>query len=518
MTWYAGALGKGQQDGTSRTESSFRTGPMPEFFSDAASPEASVADLPAEIARLQRLLEERDAENERLRSEAAALGERIADIERRVGQNSRNSGRPPSSDGLAKPPPKPAFPKPGNRKPCGQPGHRGRTLKPSDKPDRVFTHVPDVCGSCGGDLSGAEPKLRSSRQVHDLPDFKPLEVSGHQVFGRECPCCGETAAGEYPEEVKAPAQYGPRVEALVLYLPAVRPVPLQRLRWVLFHLFGVKIPHGTVHDMIRRGAGRFEELQCQLRAEAAGAPARHFDGMRVNGSLSWFHVACTEFLCRYRLGESRGDVMTESEGTAVHDCFAPCFRLENTDHALCLAHILRGPGSAVESAAEVWAGEMKGCLAGAIKAARKAAESGGAVPGGEIAAMEECYDALVGEGTRYHEELPPLASKNRGRVKRRPGHNLALRLRKRRSEVLKFLRDPAVPPTNNLAERAVRPLRVKQKISGSFRTESGASGFAVLRSVVETAKLQGWAPLSTLRAGPEELIAKLRTGSPAPET
>ncbi len=288
---------------------------MPEFVSDAASPEASAADPLAVTAGL----EGRDALIARLRSEAAALGERIADPGRRVGQNSRNSGRPPSSDGLAKPPPEPAFPEPGNRKPGGQPGHRGRTLKPSDRPGTVLTHVPDVCGSCGADLSGAEPKLRSSRQVHGLPEIQPIEVTEHQVFGRECPCSGETAAGGYPEDAKAPARYGPRVKALALHLPAVRPVPLQRLRQLLFHLFGMKIPHGAVCDMIRRGAGRFEELQCQLRAEAAGAPARRFDGtgMRVNGSLSWFHVACTEFLCCCWLGESRGDVMAEAEGTAV---------------------------------------------------------------------------------------------------------------------------------------------------------------------------------------------------------
>ena len=137
---------------------------------------------------------------------------------------------------------------------------------------------------------------------------------------------------------------------------------------------------------------------------------------------------------------------------------------------------------------------------------------------GRIAELEDHYDLLVGDGIRHHEALPALRSKRKGRPKRRPVHNLAIRLHDHRAETLRFLRNPAVPPTNNMAEQDLRPLKVKQKISGSFRTEAGAKAFAVLRSLVETARKQGWDIIPALRTDPELLAVMLRTEAPIPET
>ena len=237
--------------------------------------------------------------------------------------------------------------------------------------------------------------------------------------------------------------------------------------------------------------------------------------MRVAGRLRWFHVACTGLVCQFRLGESRGDIMAEATGVAVHDHWKPYWRMTAAEHGLCNAHILRELQALVDNDDEVWAEQLSrsSYLLEAISAARRGRPSGG-----RVAELEDHYDLLVGDGIRHHEALPALRSKRKGRPKRRPGHNLAIRLRDHKAETLRFLRNPAVPPTNNMVEQDLRFLKVKQKISGSFRTEAGAMAFAVVRSLVETARKQGWDIITTLRMDPELLIAMLRTEGPLPET
>ena len=430
----------------------------------------------AETARLQALLAERDSAIEGLRDEVRRLAERIAELERMLSRNSRNSGKPPSSDGLSKP--KSAPKGKGGRRPGGQPGHPGSTLKPSEDPDRIVEHMPEVCGGCGA---------------------------------------GTVA--DFPRGVDGPVQYGPRIVSLILYFSTVQLMPLKRLRTLLADVFGVSMSQGTIHAAIRRAAGGCAGFWRQVREMAAKAPVKHFDetGMRVAGSLRWVHVACTALLCHFRLGDSRGDVMAEAAGIAVHDHWKPCFRIEGVEHGACLAHLMRELAGLVESDDEIRAENMRDHLRSTLAIARDARRRR-APPADElVAAAERHCDLLVGDGIAHREALPPLSSKRKGRPKRRPGHNLAIRLRDFKAGTLRFLRDPSVPATNNLAERDIRPLKVKQKISGSFRTEAGAREFAILRSTVETARKQGWNLLSALQADPDMLAAALRADGPAPE-
>jgi transposase len=131
-----------------------------------------------------------------------------------------------------------------------------------------------------------------------------------------------------------------------------------------------------------------------------------------------------------------------------------------------------------------------------------------------IALIERCYDAIVRQGFAFHEALPALADerKRRGRKPRRVGHNLLLRLEGRKEDVLRFLSDPAVPFTNTQAERDARMMKLRQKISGGFRSAAGAAEFAIIRSVLSTARKHGWNMLRTLTADPSRLIAELRVG------
>ena len=298
----------------------------------AAALAAENAEPKTEMAELNARLAERDRTMAELKAEVASLKEQPAELLGRLGRNSRNSGKPPSSDGLSKPKVQ------SSRKPGG---HRGTTLERSETPDRVIDHVPDACAGF----------------------------------------------------------------------------------WT------------------------------QLRQLAATAPVKHFDETeaRVAGGLRWVHVACTEFLCHFRLGESRGDVMAEAAGIAVHDHFGPYFNIEGVEHAGCNAHNLRDLQWLVENGGEVWAENLGFHLVSAIAAADKARRRGTWPAEQEIADFEEHYGLLVGDGIDHHESLPPLRSKRKGRPKRRKGHNLAIRLRDFQDETLRFLRNPLVPPANNQA-------------------------------------------------------------------
>jgi transposase len=198
-------------------------------------------------------------------------------------------------------------------------------------------------------------------------------------------------------------------------------------------------------------------------------------------------------------------------GIVVHDHWHPYYTLKNVLHALCNAHHLRELKALVEIEKEDWARRMQRLLRRACHAVNLASVQDVPLKPELIALIERCYDALVADGLAFHAAQPPLTkARPRGRPPRRVGHNLLLRLSTRKPDVLRFLTDPIVPFTNNLAERDGRMMKLRQKISGGFRSEQGAEDFAVIRSLLSTARKQGWGLLQTLAGNPTELIAKLR--------
>ena len=317
------------------------------------SKSSQVAALTAEIASLRAQLLERD-------KQITLLSERIRELERMLGGNSRNSGRPPSSDGLAKPRAKDGR-KRGSRRPGGQPGHQGSTLKRSATPDHVVDHFPERCQGCGLAFDGQGMEFHSARQVHDLPEPRPLEVTEHRAHRCRCRGCGQRTVAAYPDGVCAPVQYGPRIGSLILYLSVAQLLPMKRLRETLLHLHGVSLSQGTVHSVMHRAAAAYAGFRHHLRSTLAAAPVAHFDetGMRVAGRLRWFHVACTGLVCQFRLGEGRGDIMAEATGVAVHDHWKPYWRMTAAEHGLCNAHILRELQALVDNDDEVWAGNFR---------------------------------------------------------------------------------------------------------------------------------------------------------------
>jgi transposase len=245
----------------------------------------------------------------------------------------------------------------------------------------------------------------------------------------------------------------------------------------------------------------------------AKAPVKHMDetGFRVGGKTQWLHVASTFLLTFYRVSSKRGSLMESVSGIVVHDPWKPYYTMSDVLHALCNAHHLRELKALVEIEKENWARQMQRLLRIACHATNVAREADVMLKPGLITMIERRYDAIVAEGLALHEAQPALGKVvKRGRAPRRVGHNLLLRLLTRRQDVLRFLTDPTVPFTNNLAEQDGRMMKVQQKISGGFRSDDGAKNFATIRSVLSTARKQGWSLIETLMSDPFSLIGRLR--------
>lgn len=483
--------------------------PQPDSHAESGPVPDSTARLESLIAALQTQIVEQQ-------TVIAALQARNAELERRLGLNSGNSGKPPSSDGLTKKPARTSsLRERSGKKPGGQEGHPGKTLSRTENPDATIDHFPEVCSGCGGTLNGAAATGHTARQVFDLPEPQPLIVTEHRAHACVCGNCGaETRAG-FPDGVTAPVQYGARLAAVVVYLLHYQLLPEKRLAALMADLFGVHLVTSTIAAMSRNCAARLTGFAASMRDRVAAAPVKHMDetGFRIGGRTQWLHIASTVWLTFYRTSPKRGSLLENVLGIVVHDHWKPYYTLKGVLHALCNAHHLRELQALVEIEKEDWARKMRRLLRRACHASNLAREQGVTLSPRFIALIERCYDAVLTEGFAFHEAQPALIStarKRRGRVPRRTGHNLLLRLRVHRMDVLRFLSDPTVPFTNNLAERDGRMMKLRQKISGGFRSADGAQDFAVIRSLLSTARKQGWDILQALASRPDRLMAELQ--------
>src|SRR6476469_8964241 len=358
-----------------------------------------------------------------------------------------------------------------------------------------------------------------ARQVFDLPEPKPLIVTEHRAHGCRCTACGTQTRAAFPGGVTAPVQYGPRIGAFVLYLLHYQLLPEKRLARLMADLFGVTLVAATIARISRDCATRYAGFVDVVRDLVAAAAVKHLDetGFRIGGKTQWLHIASTLWLTLYRVSSRRGSLMANVSGIVVHDHWKPYYTLEGVRHALCNAHHLRELQALVEIEKEDWAYRMQRLLRRACHATHLARDRDAPLKPALVDLIRRRYDAIVAEGLAFHEAQPSLApattkggKRRRGRPPRRTGHNLLLRLETRKADVLRFLTDPAVPFTNNEAERDGRMMKVRQKISGGFRSEQGARDFAVIRSLISTARKQGWNIIHALTQDPQTLIGALR--------
>jgi transposase len=472
------------------------------------------ADSPAEPSR-----EELIALIATQAAEIAALKAQIAELERRLGLNSSNSGKPPSSDGLKKPARVKSLRERSGKAPGGQKGHKGETLRQVTDPNEVVDHYPPACSMCGVDLDPKTSIGHSARQVFDLPEPQPLVVTEHRAHDCQCDVCGTTTRALFPDGVNAPVQYGARITAFVIYLLHYQLLPENRLAALMADLFGVKVATATIARMSRTCAERlrgFAQTVCDL---VVSASVKHMDetGFRIGGKTQWLHVASTALLTFYRVCAKRGSLLANVAGIVVHDHWKPYYTMQGVLHALCNAHHLRELKALVEIEKEEWARKMQRLLRRACHVTNRARERGIPMKPRLIECFERHYDTILAEGLVFHEAQLPLVraaikggGKRRGRAPRRTGHNLLLRLATRKEDTLRFLHDPTVPFTNNQAERDGRMMKLRQKISGGFRSLQGALDFALIRTFFSTAKKQGWNFIDALTHDPSNLTKSLR--------
>lgn len=461
------------------------------------------------VAQFERLLKE----NAALKELIEGLQKRIAELERRLGLDSSNSSKPPSSDGLKKPERTMSLRGSSGKPRGGQKGHPGETLRQVMAPDVVIDHYLQSCAHCGTVLTPATATSHIARQVFDLPEPPAPVVTEHRVHVYSCPQCGKRTQAAFPAGIAAPVQYGPRICAMVVYLLHGHFLPEDRLAELMRDLFGVSVVPATIARMSRCCADRLQSFVEAVRQEVCRAKVKHLDetGFRLGSRMQWLHIASTALLTFYRICADRGSVLAGVVGIVVHDHWKPYYTMKDVLHALCNAHHLRELKALIELDHEDWARKMQILLRRACHAINLARERRIPLKVRLIARIEQRYDAIVAEGLAFHQALPALRRCKRGGIKRRIGHNLLLRLQERRADVLRFLHDPGVPFTNNQAEGDARMMKLRQKISGGFRAQGSADDFAIIRSALSTARKQGWNILETLMQGPEKLILSLRT-------
>lgn len=349
------------------------------------------------------------------------------------------------------------------------------------------------------------------RQVFDLPPEISLEVCEHEALRRRCRCCGRVSGGAFPDGVRAPASYGPRLRALVLYLAVYQHLPYGRIARLLADCYGAALSTGTLQTIVAQGAAGLEGFLDEVRGQLASSPVLHLDetGARAAGRLHWVHEATNETLTLYGLHERRGregidalGVLPGFAGVAVHDGWAPYRGYTGCAHALCNAHHLRELAGVEEQGDQAWAQELA-CLLGELKAAVEAATDAGAtmLAPGTLAGYRARYRQIIAAG--YARNPEPSRTGKRGRPRQGKARNLLLRLDQHQDDVLRFAHDLRVPFDNNQAERDLRMVKLQQKISGCWRTRQGADAFLALRSYIQTTRKHGQGVLAALQAAVE---------------
>ena len=426
-----------------------------------------------------------------LQERLAQLEQRVKELEARLARNSQNSSKPPSSDGLGKPTSK-SLRTPSGRKPGGQPGHPGQTLQRVKNPDHIQIHKVEVCPQCHGCGLSREPVLDyESRQVMDLPP-RPLEVTEHRAEIKCCPHCAAQVRADFPADVRATAQYGSRFQSLLVYLSQQQLLPFARLAQLCEDVFGQPLSAGTLAAANERAYEKLAGFAETLAHQVSQSDVVHLDesGLRVQGTLHWLHVASTSQLTFYGVHPKRGTEAMDAFGIVgacrqwvVHDHWKPYFSYQECLHALCNEHLLRELKFLWEEEKETWAGQMSDLLL----AFHRRRQKHGAFNERQFKHALKRYRTVLRRGRYRH----PRQARGQSSCAQSKAANLLDRLDAFDLNVLAFLFDERVPFTNNQAEQDIRMIKVRQKISGCFRTLKGAQIFCRIRSYLSTCRKQG---------------------------
>jgi transposase len=456
---------------------------------------------------LLKKIEEQSQTIKELHQTIDELTQIIKGLKEKLGMNSRNSSKPPSSDSLDKPAPK-SLRKASGKKAGGQEGHPGKHLMTTVEPDEVIHHMPSFCGACSHrNICIKHATVEETRQIIDA--VVTVHVTAHKVLSLGCPLDGLRYKGEFPLDIKATVQYGQNLQALVVALNTIGAVSVQRTHEIISSVFNIPLSTGTVSNMVERCASGLKGVVELIRRKMVTETIVHCDetGTRVDGKTMWVHNASNPeytYLTisgkRGREGMDSGGILPEFTGIAVHDCWAPYFGYPHLTHALCCAHLLRELIGVEENHPEqTWALFFKRLLLEMKAAKEKALERGeGQLSRYYLDKFDRLYDLIVEEA--YHSN-PQVKTGERKRGRKKKGKVLSLveRLSVYKDSICLFIKDIVVPFDNNQAERDIRMIKTKTKVSGCFRSIEGAKDYLTIMSYIGTAKKHGINPYEAIR-------------------
>jgi len=428
------------------------------------------------------------------------LNKTISDLTEKLGKNSRNSSKPPSSDGLSKPSPK-SLRKSSGKRAGGQTGHPGSNLVTIAESDEIIQHLPSACTNCYRKKNcKSHFKPGETRKVIDA--VVQVKIIEHQALALECPRYGIQLKGEFPPDVKAVVQYGENLQALAVALNTIGVVSVNRTREILSGVFSIPLSNGTISNMVNNCASTLDGIDESIRLKLTEAEVINCDetGTRVDGKTVWVHNASNSEYTHLSINEKRGQegmdcggVLAEFKGIAVHDCWAPYWKYLDFEHALCNAHLLRELTGVEENCPEQrWATEFKHLLLEMKRQKEHALEKGKMrLTNALYQEFNQRYDEIIAHG---YTENPYVKIKEKRRGRKKKGKNLALidRLALHKESIFMFLYNFFVPFDNNQAERDIRMIKVKTKVSGCFRSNDGAKNYLKIMSYVGTAKKHGF--------------------------
>lgn len=456
------------------------------------------------LAQTKSQEEQIESLTEQIESLTKQIGEltcQIRELTEQKNKNSKNSSKPPSSDGLKKPNKNKSLREASDKKVGAQQGHSGNYLAMMRKPDKTIPHMHCDCENCAmREQCFAQAKIESR---HEVDAQVEVHITEHQkVLVTDCPLHGGVKEGEFPDDIKAAIQYGNNLQALVVALNTVGAVSINRTHEILSSVFNVPIATGTIKNMVTRCAAKLSGTYDHIRNTIKKFELLHCDetGTRVDGKNCWVHDASNPELTFLSLSDFRGEkgiseagVLPEYTGTIVHDCWSSYWKYSQLRHAVCCAHLLRELNGVIENHPDqTWAEDFKLLLLAMKETADEAICAGLAhVNEAELAEFMLDYDELI---QLAHSENPLSEKKTKGkkgRTKKTTVQNLIDRLEKYKESVCLFVKDLTVPFDNNQAERDLRMIKVKTKVSGCFRSKDGAKEYLTIMSYIGSAHKQG---------------------------
>jgi len=436
------------------------------------------------------------------------LGQKVQELEDKLAKNSNNSSKPPSSDGMCKPKRTRSLRKSSGKKSGAQEGHPGSRLEMVEKPDQVERCLVEVCAHCRTSLEKISVRRIERRQEFELPPIR-LVVTEYQAEVKCCPHCGCENQAEFPAGITQPTQYGSDFKALLVYFNQKQFVPLERVAEICQEVIDQPVGEGTIVEACHQAAHLVEPVNKRIKQYLIETDETvHFDesSLRVTQTNHWVHTAGTERATNYHVDEKRGTVgidnagiLSKRTGNCAHDDWAAYYTYRNARHGSCNAHHLREFAFLQEQYPQDWEGAMVEYLLFIKKAVEEAVVQGlPCLTSEQLRTFEVRYDELVEQGLASN-PVPDKPPGRRGKAKQSPPKNLLDRLGNYKAAVLAFMYDFKIPFDNNLAERDIRMVKLKQKISGCFRSTDGAKTFCTIRGYLSTARKNGFSAFEALK-------------------